>query len=229
MHWMTFEYFGGNFHCGRPWHPYGIAAALPDCASIEGPQGAAAPFQNFLNYGNPVAPHDTTGYPRSPSGRGRTSPTRARTGAGSSGPGWRAAADGDGRQREPRAVRAAGEPSQTLQRDGHGAPRHRGHPAAPGLRRRAGRRTGQGLLPDRHRPVRGAAGDQPGQDGGRARDRDLRAVRTAAAGTTRPATRRRSTASSTRCTSSACARACCSTSSTTRSPACASTAARSAR
>jgi hypothetical protein len=24
MHWMTFEYIGGNFHCGRPWHPYGI-------------------------------------------------------------------------------------------------------------------------------------------------------------------------------------------------------------
>jgi hypothetical protein len=63
MHWMTFEYFGGRFHCGRPWHPYGIAAALPDCASIEGPAGSAAPFQNFLNYGTPVYPHDTRGYP----------------------------------------------------------------------------------------------------------------------------------------------------------------------
>ena len=64
MHWMTFEYLGGNFHCGRPWHPYGIAVALPDCASIEGPEGVAAPFQNFLNYGNPVQPHDTRGYPK---------------------------------------------------------------------------------------------------------------------------------------------------------------------
>jgi hypothetical protein len=63
MHWMTFEYFGGRFHCGRPWHPYGIAFALPDCASIEGPAGSAAPFQNFLNYGSPVYPHDTRGYP----------------------------------------------------------------------------------------------------------------------------------------------------------------------
>ena len=54
MHWMTFEYFGGRFHCGKPWHPFGIAAALPDCASIEGPAGSAAPFQNFLNYGKPV-------------------------------------------------------------------------------------------------------------------------------------------------------------------------------
>ena len=40
MHWMTFEYLGGNFHCGRPWSPYGIPYALPDCSSIEGPQGA---------------------------------------------------------------------------------------------------------------------------------------------------------------------------------------------
>jgi hypothetical protein len=63
MHWMTFEYLGGRFHCGRPWHPYGIAAALPDCASIEGPAGSAAPFQNFLNYGTPVYPHDTRGFP----------------------------------------------------------------------------------------------------------------------------------------------------------------------
>jgi hypothetical protein len=64
MHWMTFEYLGGNFHCGRPWHPYGIAYALPDCSSIEGPQGSAAPVQNFLNFGNPAAAHDTTGYPK---------------------------------------------------------------------------------------------------------------------------------------------------------------------
>ena len=64
MHWMTFEYLGGNFHCGRPWHPYGIESALPDCSTIEGPQGTAAPTQNFLNYGNPAQPHDTRGYPQ---------------------------------------------------------------------------------------------------------------------------------------------------------------------
>jgi len=64
MHWMTFEYFGGEFHCGRPWHPYGIPYALPDCSDIEGPQGSAAPFQNFLNFGQPTAPHDTTGWPK---------------------------------------------------------------------------------------------------------------------------------------------------------------------
>jgi microsomal dipeptidase-like Zn-dependent dipeptidase len=64
MHWMTYDYLGGRFHCGRPWHPYGIPSALPDCSSIEGPNGVAAPFQNFLNYGNPAQPHDTTGYPK---------------------------------------------------------------------------------------------------------------------------------------------------------------------
>ena len=63
MHWMTFEYLGGRFHCGKPWDPYGIRYALPDCSSIEGPKGTAAPFQNFLNYGNPEQPHDTSGYP----------------------------------------------------------------------------------------------------------------------------------------------------------------------
>jgi hypothetical protein len=64
MHWMNFEYLGGDFHCGRPWSPYGIPYALPNCDSIEGPQGTAAPAQNFLNYGNPGQPHDTTGWPK---------------------------------------------------------------------------------------------------------------------------------------------------------------------
>src|SRR5207237_10569519 len=63
MHWMTYEYLGGEFHCGKPWDPYGITFALPDCSSIEGPDGTAAPFQNSLNYGNPEQPHDTSGYP----------------------------------------------------------------------------------------------------------------------------------------------------------------------
>ncbi|HEY8000631.1 MAG TPA: hypothetical protein VID76_01765, partial [Solirubrobacterales bacterium] len=64
MHWMTYEYLGGNFHCGEPWDRYGIPSALPDCSGIEGPQGTAAPVQNFLNYGDPAHPHDTSGYPK---------------------------------------------------------------------------------------------------------------------------------------------------------------------
>src|SRR3954447_16969398 len=64
MHWMTYEYLGGKFHCGKPWDTYGIPYALPDCSSIEGPEGLGAPTQNFLNYGNPAQPHDTSGYPK---------------------------------------------------------------------------------------------------------------------------------------------------------------------
>jgi hypothetical protein len=64
MHWMAWQYFGGQFRCGRPWHAYGIAAALPDCADKEGPQGAGAPVQNALN-GTPQ-PHSTEGYPKLP-------------------------------------------------------------------------------------------------------------------------------------------------------------------
>jgi len=64
MHWMAFQNFGGRFNCGSPWHPYGIASALPDCAENEGPQGSAAPVQNAFTYGNPVQPHDTAGYPK---------------------------------------------------------------------------------------------------------------------------------------------------------------------
>ena len=64
MHWMTYEFLGQRFHCGKPWDSYGIKYALPDCSSIEGPQGTAAAFQNTLNYGNPSQPHDTRGYPQ---------------------------------------------------------------------------------------------------------------------------------------------------------------------
>ncbi len=63
MHWMAYQYFGGQFHCGAPWHPYGVEYAFPDCSAIEGPQGTTANFQNFLNYGNPAQPHDTRGFP----------------------------------------------------------------------------------------------------------------------------------------------------------------------
>jgi hypothetical protein len=64
MHWMQFEFLGGDFQCGRAWHAYGIPYAFPDCSGVEGPKGSAAPVQNFLNYGAPEHPHDTTGWPK---------------------------------------------------------------------------------------------------------------------------------------------------------------------
>jgi microsomal dipeptidase-like Zn-dependent dipeptidase len=63
MHWMTFEDFGGNFHCGRPWSPYGVEDALGNCNRVEGPFGVRALLQNFLNYHNPLFLHGTDGYP----------------------------------------------------------------------------------------------------------------------------------------------------------------------
>jgi hypothetical protein len=62
-HVTAFEFIGGDFHCGRPWDPFGVTFALPDCASIQGPQGSNAPVQNFVDYGEPVHPHDTVGWP----------------------------------------------------------------------------------------------------------------------------------------------------------------------
>ena len=62
-HVTAFEFIGGDFHCGRPWDPFGVTFALPDCASIQGPQGSDAPVQNFVDYGEPEHPHDTVGWP----------------------------------------------------------------------------------------------------------------------------------------------------------------------
>jgi hypothetical protein len=33
MHLMAYESLGGKARCGRPWHPYGVEYALPDCNS----------------------------------------------------------------------------------------------------------------------------------------------------------------------------------------------------
>jgi hypothetical protein len=62
LHGMAFEFLGGSVHCGRPWHPYGIAYAMVDCPD-HGPDGRAAVVENFLAYGNPAAGHDIHGWP----------------------------------------------------------------------------------------------------------------------------------------------------------------------
>ena len=60
MHHMAFRFLGGA-HCGRPWHRFGVAYALQDCADHE-PNGCAAVLENVL-YGEPARCHDTTGWP----------------------------------------------------------------------------------------------------------------------------------------------------------------------
>jgi hypothetical protein len=62
LHWMAFEIFGGNAHCGRPWSPYGVAAAMVDCPDHR-PGGFGLTFENVLSGANPAATHDTVGWP----------------------------------------------------------------------------------------------------------------------------------------------------------------------
>ena len=60
-HLMGFELFGGEWHCGRPWHPYGAPYALPDCTSMR--RGVNGVFADFLETGSPVATTDRRGWP----------------------------------------------------------------------------------------------------------------------------------------------------------------------
>ena len=60
-HVTAFEFLGGAFHCGRPWDPFGIPYALPDCKSIQ--QGVNGQVESFLDYGAPLHSHDTRGWP----------------------------------------------------------------------------------------------------------------------------------------------------------------------
>jgi hypothetical protein len=62
-HGMAFEFLGGDVHCGRPWHPYGVIYALKDCPDHTLTAGSGAVVENFLKGGIPVAPHDTVGWP----------------------------------------------------------------------------------------------------------------------------------------------------------------------
>ena len=59
-HHMAFEFLGGQAHCGRPWHPYGVPYALRDCPDHELTGGTGAVLETALS-GKPT--HDTTGWP----------------------------------------------------------------------------------------------------------------------------------------------------------------------
>ncbi|MEO9321884.1 hypothetical protein ABFT23_00230 [Nocardioides sp. C4-1] len=59
-HGMAFEFLGGRAHCGRPWHKYGVAYALVDCADHSVTGGNGAVLEAFLS-GKPS--HDPVGWP----------------------------------------------------------------------------------------------------------------------------------------------------------------------
>ena len=63
LHMTAYEFLGGKAHCGRPWHRFGVTAALVDCPDHEVADGAGAVLENFLSEGTPVATHDTSGWP----------------------------------------------------------------------------------------------------------------------------------------------------------------------
>jgi hypothetical protein len=62
IHLGAFEFLSGNFHCGRPWSPYGVTVALRDCADHY-PNGAGALVENLLSTGNPAGTHSPEGWP----------------------------------------------------------------------------------------------------------------------------------------------------------------------
>jgi hypothetical protein len=61
MHWTGFRLFGSAWHCGRPWHKYGIVYAMPDCAQYD--QGTNGAVRAFIDGRVPGQPYDSVGYP----------------------------------------------------------------------------------------------------------------------------------------------------------------------
>lgn len=61
-HLTSFEFIGGEIHCGQPWSRYGITDALTDCPDHE-PNGLGAWWENIAGGGYPSFTHDTTGWP----------------------------------------------------------------------------------------------------------------------------------------------------------------------
>ena len=61
-HILAFEAFGRGLHCGRPWHPLGVASALVDCPD-HAPNGLGGLASNLLVFQDPLRTHDPGGWP----------------------------------------------------------------------------------------------------------------------------------------------------------------------
>jgi hypothetical protein len=59
-HGMAFEFLGGRAHCGKPWDPFGVAAALVDCPDHTATGGYGGILESVLS-GEPG--HDPVGWP----------------------------------------------------------------------------------------------------------------------------------------------------------------------
>ncbi|HEV3230052.1 MAG TPA: Coagulation factor 5/8 type domain-containing protein [Solirubrobacteraceae bacterium] len=61
-HVTAFEFFGGDWHCGGPWSPFGAPYALPaDCSPDQ--QGTNGAFESVIDFGGPTRPSDMHGWP----------------------------------------------------------------------------------------------------------------------------------------------------------------------
>jgi hypothetical protein len=67
LHWTGFRLFGSSWHCGRPFHKYGIPYAMPDCAQYDrGPNGEIntnGQVRAFIDGRVPGQPYDSVGWP----------------------------------------------------------------------------------------------------------------------------------------------------------------------
>jgi hypothetical protein len=61
LHWTGFRLFGSAWHCGRPFHKYGIPYAMPDCAQYD--QGTNGDVRAFIDGRAPGQPYDSVGWP----------------------------------------------------------------------------------------------------------------------------------------------------------------------
>ncbi|WP_250655210.1 ricin-type beta-trefoil lectin domain protein [Alkalimarinus coralli] len=65
-HITSYEFMGGRFMHGYPFHPWGVETALSDSSNIHGPWGSLDIIGNLQAYGDVNYRYDTRGYPDFP-------------------------------------------------------------------------------------------------------------------------------------------------------------------
>jgi len=65
-HISSYEFIGGKFVHGSPFHPLGVPHALGNCEHIHGPNGSLDLIGNIHSYNDPSARHETQGWPSFP-------------------------------------------------------------------------------------------------------------------------------------------------------------------
>jgi microsomal dipeptidase-like Zn-dependent dipeptidase len=66
-HLTSYEFMGGKFMHGKPFHKFGISWALDDSRGIHGPSGALDIIGNLMGYDDVNHRYDTRGFPNFPS------------------------------------------------------------------------------------------------------------------------------------------------------------------